>query len=338
MDISDAITNLLDKQDLAPGQMQDVMQNIMTGKTTDAQIAGFLIALRCKGETVDEIASAAQVMRELAAKVEITGEHLVDMVGTGGDSTGTFNISTAAAFVIAAAGAKVAKHGNRSVSSKSGSADLLETAGVKLDLNPKQVATCVNKVGLGFMFAPMHHSAMKYAIGPRKEMGVRTIFNLLGPLTNPASVKRQLTGVFAKEWVEPLARVLKKLGSSQVMIVHGTDGMDEISISAPTFIAELKNSQINSFSIKPEQFGFERSDIKSIQVADSQQSLELIKSVFAGDKSPAHDILCLNAGAAIYVAGVTDSIENGIQKAKEVIASGQAMTKLDELIKVSNSV
>lgn len=337
MDISTAITSLLDQQDLSETDMRGIMQAIMTGKTTDAQIAGFLIALRAKGESVGEIAAAAKVMRDLATKVEIKADNLVDMVGTGGDSTGTFNISTAASFVIAAAGGTVAKHGNRSVSSKSGSADLLETAGVKLDLSPEQVTKCVAEVGLGFMFAPMHHSAMKYAIGPRKEMAVRTIFNLLGPLTNPAGVKRQLTGVFAKKWLEPMARVLQKLGSKQVMIVHGEDGMDEISISAPTFITELKDGKISNNSISPEQFGFARADIKSIQVADSDESLALIQSVFADKPSPAHDIVCLNAGAAIYVAGIAESIDTGIVTAKQVISNGKALSKLEQLVKVSNS-
>jgi len=338
MDIPQAIASLLEKQNLTTKQMREVMLTIMTGKASDAQIAGFLIALRCKGETVEEIAAGAAVMRELANKVEVTGEHIVDMVGTGGDSAKTFNISTAASFVIAAAGAKVAKHGNRSVSSKSGSADLLESAGVKLDLSPEQITHCINEAGVGFMFAPVHHTAMKYAIGPRKEMGVRTIFNLLGPLTNPAGVKRQLTGVFAKKWLEPITKVLKKLGSEQVMLVHGADGMDEISISSPTYICELKDGKITSSTITPEQFGFARADIETIQVADSNESLALVKSALAGDETPAYDILCLNAGTAIYVSGIADSIASGVDIAKTVIKSGKASLKLEQLIKVSNSV
>lgn len=232
MDIHSAIQSVIDKKHLSNDQMRGVMQNIMTGECTDAQIAGFLVGLRSKGETVEEITAAANIMRELASRVHINKENLIDTCGTGGDGSSTFNISTTAAFVVAAAGGNVAKHGNRSVSSKSGSADVLEAAGVKFDLTPEQVAQCVEQLGIGFMFAPMHHSAMKYAIGPRRELGVRTIFNVLGPLTNPAGAKRQVMGVFSNDWLVTLATVLQNLGSEQVMVVHSNDGMDEISISA----------------------------------------------------------------------------------------------------------
>jgi anthranilate phosphoribosyltransferase len=260
------------------------------------------------------------------------------MVGTGGDNSGTFNISTASSIVIAACGGTVAKHGNRSVSSKSGSADLLEAAGVRLDLNAEQVAACISEVGFGFMFAPMHHSAMKHAIGPRKEMGVRTVFNLLGPLTNPAGVKRQLTGVFAKEWVEPVAEVLKELGTEQAMVVYSEDGMDEISICAPTFIAELKDGAILTRSITPEEFGFERADISSIKVNDVGESLKMIQSVLDNTPGSARDIICLNAGAAVYISGCSDSIEAGINMAKDALSSGKAKDKLAQLVEVSHRV
>jgi anthranilate phosphoribosyltransferase len=316
--------------------MQSVMTTIMTGKATPAQIGGFLIGLRMKGETIDEITAAAQVMRELATKVEVSGEHIVDIVGTGGDGSSTFNISTASCFVVAAAGGTVAKHGNRSVSSKSGSADVLEAAGVNLDLDPEQVARCVNEVGVGFMFAPKHHGAMKHAIGPRKEMGVRTIFNVLGPLTNPAGAPNQLLGVFSKELVEPLAKVLANLGSNHVLVVHSEDGMDEISIGAPTFVAELKNGEVTSYSIQPEDFGLKTADLASLKVEDAAQSLAVVKSVLENQPGPARDIVQLNAGAALYAAGLADSLSAGITKAGEVLASGEALAKLNALVAVSN--
>ena len=244
MHIQQALQKLLNKQNLSADEMREVMRLIMSGKATDAQIGGFLIALRCKGETIDEIAAAAEVMRELASKVDITGEHVIDTCGTGGDGANTFNISTTCAFVVAAAGGQVAKHGNRSVSSSCGSADVLEAAGVNLDLSAEQVAHCVNEIGVGFLFAPKHHGAMKHTINVRKEMGVRTLFNLLGPLSNPAGAPNQLIGVFSKEWVEPLAQVLKKLGSRHVLVVNADDGLDEISIASATTIAELKNGEV----------------------------------------------------------------------------------------------
>ncbi|MCW9005387.1 MAG: anthranilate phosphoribosyltransferase [Gammaproteobacteria bacterium] len=337
MDMQSAIKAVTEKRDLSQDEMTDVMNLIMTGQATDSQIGGFLIGLRMKGETVDEVTAAATVMRELSTKVEVQKDNLVDTCGTGGDASGSFNISTASAFVTAAAGAHVAKHGNRSVSSKSGSADVLETAGVNLELNPEQVAECIHNVGVGFLFAVKHHGAMKHAIGPRKEMGVRTIFNVLGPLTNPAGAPNQVIGVFSKDWVEPLAQVLKQLGSHHVMIVHAEDGMDEISIGSETHVAELKDGKISSYTIKPEDFGMLRSDLSAIKAKDSADSLAMIKSVFDGQAGPAQDIVCLNAGAAIYVSGIEGSLMAGIEKAQSVISDGSAKKKLEALIHYSNN-
>ncbi len=338
MDMPAAIRAVTERRDLTQEEMQSVMNTIMTGEATPAQIGGFLVGLRMKGETINEITAAAQVMRELATKVNISGEHIVDIVGTGGDGSGTFNISTASCFVVAAAGGTVAKHGNRSISSKSGSADLLEAAGVNLDLGPEQVAKCVNEVGVGFMFAPKHHGAMKHAIGPRKEMGVRTVFNVLGPLTNPAGAPNQLLGVFSKELVEPLAHVLANLGSHHVLVVHSEDGMDEISIAAPTFVAELKNGEVTTYTIQPEDFSLMRADLASLKVEDAAQSLAVVKSVLKNQPGPARDIVQLNAGAALYVAGLAESLAVGIAKAGEVLASGKALAKLEALVNVSNEV
>ncbi len=338
MDMPQAIRAVTERRDLSRDEMRSVMNSIMTGAATPAQIGGFLIGLRMKGETIDEITAAAEVMRELATPVVVQGEHVVDIVGTGGDGSSTFNISTASCFVVAAAGGKVAKHGNRSVSSKSGSADLLEAAGVKLDLSPEQVAQCVEQVGVGFMFAPRHHGAMKHAIGPRKEMGVRTIFNVLGPLTNPAGAPNQLLGVFSRELVEPLARVLANLGSEHVLVVHAEDGMDEISIAAPTFVAELKDGEVSTYTITPEDFGLARGDLASLKVADAEQSLQVVKSVLENQPGPARDIVQLNAGAALYAAGLADTLAAGVKKAGEVIASGAASDKLEQLVAVSNQI
>jgi len=335
MQIQQALQILLNKQDLSAAQMRDVMRLIMSGGATDAQIGGFLIALRCKGESIDEIAAAAEVMRELAGKVKVTGEHVIDTCGTGGDGANTFNISTTCAFVVAAAGGQVAKHGNRSVSSSCGSADVLEAAGVNLDLNAEQVAQCVHEIGVGFLFAPRHHGAMKYAIGPRKEMGVRTLFNLLGPLSNPAGAPNQLIGVFSKDWVEPLAQVLKKLGSRHVLVVNADDGLDEISIAAASTIAELKDGEVTTYTITPEQFGFQRASLTELAVTDAASSLLMVKSVLDNQPGAARDIVLLNAGAAIYAANITESLAAGIEKARQVIASGAARAKLDALIAYS---
>jgi len=336
MKIQQALNKILDKQDLTSSEMRDVMNIIMTGGATDAQIAGFLIALRCKGETVDEIAAAAGVMRELASKVAVSGEHVIDTCGTGGDGANTFNISTTCAFVVAAAGGQVAKHGNRSVSSSSGSADVLEAAGVNLDLSAEQVAQSVNEIGVGFLFAPKHHGAMKHAIGPRKEMGVRTLFNLLGPLSNPAETANQLIGVFSTDWVEPLAQVLKRLGSQHVLVVNAEDGLDEISIASASNIAELKDGIVSTYQITPEQFGLQRSSLETLAVDGSESSLTMLKSVLNNQAGAAKDIVILNSGAAIYAANLVTTLEAGIQKAQQVIENGTALEKFNALIAYSN--
>ena len=337
MDIQTAINNVINHIDLNREDMHSVMQTIMQGNATSAQIGGLLVALRIKGETVDEITAAAEVMRKLVAKVDVDKTNLVDTCGTGGDSSNTFNISTTSAFVVAASGARVAKHGNRSVSSKSGSADVLEAAGINIELNAEQVASCIENVGIGFMFAPMHHSAMKHAIGPRRELGVRTLFNVLGPLTNPAAAPNQLIGVFSKEWLNPLAETLKQLGSNHVLVVHSEDGMDEISISAETLIAELKNGKIKNYKISPDSFGISKYNIEELSVKNTNESLTMMKSVLDNNDNAAKAIVSINAGAAIYAAGISDSIKDGIDKALDVIESGAAKKKLEMLIQHSQS-
>jgi len=337
MDIQTAINEVINGNDLRRADMHAVMKTIMQGEATPAQIGGLLVALRLKGESVDEITAAAEVMRELAEKVNIDKTHLVDTCGTGGDGANTFNISTTSAFVVAAAGAKVAKHGNRSVSSKSGSADVLEAAGVNLGLKGTQVESCIENIGIGFMFAPMHHSAMKHAIGPRRELGIRTLFNVLGPLTNPAGAPNQLIGVFSNDWLTPLAETLKQLGSDHVLVVHSDDGLDEISISAKTNIAELNNGQINNYQISPEDFSMSLQDISSLAVSGVEDSLNMMHSVLDNTDGAAKDIVCLNAGAAIYAAGLADSIKDGVAKAISNIESGAAKEKLEHLIQHSQS-
>lgn len=328
----DVLQQLLNRQDLTHAQMLDVMRQVMQGELTQAQIAGLLIGLRMKGETVEEISAAAQVMRELSTKVEIRDTaHLVDTCGTGGDGIQTFNVSTVSAFVAAAAGAKVAKHGGRSVSSTCGSADVLEALGVSVNLSPRQVADAVDRIGIGFMFAPNHHSAMKHAAPVRRELGVRTLFNLLGPMTNPAGAKRQVMGVFHKDLTGLLARVLQRLGSEHVMVVHGADGMDEISFTGDTYVAELKDGEVREYVINPARFGMPVQDVQTIRIKDAAESKAMVLAVLAGKTGPARDIVLLNAGAAIYVSGVADSIEAGIAKAADVIDTGAAMKKLDQL-------
>lgn len=338
MNLQTAIQTVLDHKNLSRDEMRDVMRLIMTGEATQAQIGGFLIGLRMKGETVEEIAAAAEVMRELAHKVDVSGEHIVDIVGTGGDNSHTFNISTASCFVVAAAGGKVAKHGNRSISSKSGSADLLEAAGVNIDLTPEQVEQCIEQVGVGFMFAPKHHGAMKHAIGPRREMAVRTIFNVLGPLTNPAGAPNLVMGVFSEELVEPLANVFKALGSRHVMVVHSDDGLDEISIAAKTKVAELKDGEVTTWVIDPADFGCKADNLDALKVENADESLELVCSVLTNKPGPAKDIVVLNAGAAIYVCGLADTLEAGVARAREVIESEAAAEKMAALIALSNQV
>jgi anthranilate phosphoribosyltransferase len=339
MDMPAAIRAVTERRDLKADDMRVVMQTIMTGQATPAQIGGFLIGLRMKGETVEEITAAAEVMRSLATLVPVSDKaHLIDTCGTGGDGAQTFNISTTSAFVVAAAGAKVAKHGNRSVSSKSGSTDVLEAAGVNLDVTPEQVARCIAQAGVGFMFAPKHHGAMKHAIGPRREMGVRTIFNILGPLTNPAGAPNQVLGVFSMTLLEPLAQVLQRLGSRHVLVVHAEDGMDEISIGAVTHVAELKDGTVRTYSIWPEQFGLQRADIKALVVKGPQESLNMLRAVLDNTPGPALDIVLLNAGAAIYVAGVAASLDDGVQQARAVIENGSARAKLEALVQFSKAI
>ncbi len=313
-------------------EMAEVMHQIMTGECTPAQIGGFLVGLRMKGESVDEISAAAAVMRELSSGIKVEVDHLVDTCGTGGDSSGSFNISTASAIVAAAAGAHVAKHGNRSVSSKSGSADVLEAAGVDLDISAEHVASCIKGVGVGFMFAPKHHSAMRHAIGPRREMAVRTIFNVLGPLTNPAGAPNQVIGVFDLELVETMAHVLNKLGSRHVMVVHADDGMDEISITGNTSVAELKDGEISCYQLSPEDFGMALGAFQDLKVESVEESLLVIRSVFGNKPGAPLDIVCLNAGAAIYVSGISSSLKAGVEKAGAVIADGSASRMFDALV------
>jgi anthranilate phosphoribosyltransferase len=326
---SHILNQVISGQNLSFAVMQSLMRQVMAGELTQAQIAGLLVALRIKGESIDEIAAAASVMRELSTKVTLSNPtHLIDTCGTGGDGIQTFNVSTVSAFVAAAAGAKVAKHGGRSVSSTCGSADVLEILGVNVNLTPAEVAQCVDNIGIGFMFAPNHHSAMKYAAPVRRELGVRTLFNLLGPLTNPANAKRQVMGVFAKELTAKLAHVLQKLGSEHVLVVCGADGMDEISFTGDTYIAELKDGKVSEYILNPSQFGMPLHPLSSIQIQNADESKAMILDVLNGKQGAARDIVLLNAGAAIYVSGVVDSLQAGINKAAEVIDDGLALAKL----------
>ncbi|WP_137974835.1 anthranilate phosphoribosyltransferase [Pseudomonas sp. F(2018)] len=336
MDIKEALNRVVNQLDLSTAEMQDVMRLIMTGQCTDAQIGAFLMGMRMKSETIDEIVGAATVMRELAAPVQINAERLVDTCGTGGDGMNVFNVSTAAAFVVAAAGGRVAKHGNRAVSGKSGSADLLEAAGVYLNLKPEQVARCVESVGVGFMFAPAHHGAMKHAIGPRRELGLRTIFNMLGPMTNPAGVKHQVIGVFSQALCRPMAEVLQRLGSKHVLVVHAQDGLDEISLAAPTHVAELKDGVVSEYRIQPEDFGIKSQTLMGLTVEDAQGSLALIRDALGRRKTEhgqkAADMIVLNAGAALYAADLATSLKEGVQLAQDALHTGLAWEKLDELV------
>ncbi|MEI7917066.1 MAG: anthranilate phosphoribosyltransferase [Methylophilaceae bacterium] len=337
MGFKETLGQLLERQDLTHEAMLGVMHQVMGGELTQAQIAAFLIALRAKGETVDEIAAAAMVMRELSIKVDIQDKaHLIDTCGTGGDGIQTFNVSTVSAFVAAAAGAKVAKHGGRSVSSTCGSADVLEALGVNVNQTPQQVAASVNEIGIGFMFAPNHHSAMKHAAPVRRELGVRTLFNLLGPMTNPANAHRQVMGVFDQSLTTKLAKVLQQLGSEHVLVVHGADGMDEISFTGDTFVAELKNGEVTEYLINPAQWGLGLHDVKDIQIQNAEESKAMILAVLNGKPGAARDIVLLNAGAAIYVSGLVDTMQAGIEKAAAVIDSGAALQKLHQLISYSN--
>lgn len=327
-----ALQQLIDGRDLAYDDMKALMQQVMGGELTPAQIAGLLIGLRVKGETVDEIAAAADVMRSLSTKVAVGNTaHLVDTCGTGGDGIQTFNVSTAAAFVAAAAGVAIAKHGGRSVSSTCGSIDVLEALGVNVNQTPQQVAASIDEIGIGFMFAPNHHSAMKHAAPVRRELGVRTMFNLLGPLTNPAGAKRQVMGVFHRDLTGLLAGALQRLGSEHVMVVHGDDGMDEISFTGDSHIAELKNGEVRQYKVNPADFGLPLHALSAIQVANAEESKAMVLDVLAGKLGPARDIVVMNAGAAIYVADVANSLAAGIEAAKRAIDDGGAMRKLEQL-------
>lgn len=328
-----ALQHCIEHHELSHDEMTAMMRLIMSGEMPPTLVAGLLVALRTKKETVGEIAAAAQVMREFATPVQVADKkNLVDVVGTGGDGAHTFNISTAAMFVAAAAGAKIAKHGNRSVSSKSGSADILESLGVKLSLSPEQVAKCIAEVGVGFMFAPNHHPAMKNVVPIRKDLGVRTIFNILGPLTNPADAKRILMGVFHADLVGIQARVLQAMGMDHALVVYGRDGLDEISLEGPTLVGELKDGVVREYEIHPKDFGLKTAPSNSFKVADAEESKAIVLDVLNKTPSPASDIVCLNAGAVLYVADVAPSIASGIQMAQAAIASGAARQKLDQFI------
>ncbi|MCG8994236.1 anthranilate phosphoribosyltransferase [Laribacter hongkongensis] len=334
-----ALNRLIDGNELFFDEMLDIMRQIMRGDMTPAQIAGILIGLRVKVESVSEIAAAATVMREFATTVPVAERrHLVDTCGTGGDGAHTFNISTTAAFIVAAAGAQVAKHGGRSVSSSSGSADVLEALGVKLALTAENVGRCIDEIGLGFMFAPNHHTAMKYVAPVRRELGVRTIFNILGPLTNPAGAENQLMGVFHPDLVGIQARVLSQLGARHAMVVHGRDGLDEISLSGPTLVAELKNGWIREYELDPAEFGFSLCSAADLAAPTAEDSKARLLAVLDNQPGPARDIVCLNAGAAIYVAGVTDSLAEGIRLAQELLASGAARQKLGQLVELTHKL
>ena len=330
---NDALTRTIEHREIFHDEMLSLMRRIMSGEVSPVMIAALTVGLRVKKETIGEIAAAAQVMRELATHVEVKDDrHLVDTCGTGGDAAHTFNVSTCAAFVAAAAGAKVAKHMGRSVSSSSGSAEVLEALGASISMTPEQSGQAIEKLGLGFLFAPAHHSAMKYAAPVRKELGVRTIFNILGPLTNPAGAKNQVMGVFHADLVGIQVRALQRLGSKHVMTVHGMDGLDEISVSADTLVGELKNGEINEYMLHPSQFGLELFDRRAIQVTTVEESKEMILAALSGQPGPAHNIVALNAGAAIYVSGVAPSMKAGVERARQTITSGAAKKKLDEFV------
>lgn len=332
-----ALVRLIEQREIFYDEMLSLMRQIMSGEVSSAQIAGILVGLRVKKETIGEISAAAFVMREFSTKVPVTRrDHLVDTCGTGGDAAHTFNISTASAFVAAAAGARVAKHGGRSVSSTCGSADVLEALGVNLNLTPAQVGHSIDQIGIGFMFAPNFHGAMKHAAPVRRELGVRTIFNVLGPLTNPAGADNQVMGVFHTDLVGIQARVLQRLGSRHVLVVHGSDGMDEITISGPSYIAELKDGNISEYTVQPSDFGLQAASLDAIRVANADEAKTMLLGVLDNQPGTARDIVLLNAGAAIYASGITATLADGVRRAAEVIASGAAKDKLNQLVRISN--
>ena len=344
MGIKEAIQEVIKGNSLSEDEMAGVFEQIMSGGATDAQIGSFLTALRLKGETVEEITGAARIMRKKATKlkvktaVNINEETVIDTCGTGGSGTNTFNVSTISAFVVAGCGAKVAKHGNRSVSSQCGSADVLKELGVNIDLSPEKVADCVKKIGIGFLYAPLYHGAMKYAIGPRREIGIRTIFNVLGPLTNPAGADSQIIGVYDESLTEVIARVLKNLGTRRAFVVHGLDGLDEITVTSGTKVSELRDNKIQTYCIKPEDFGIPRSTLNDIRGKDAKVNAEIALNVLSGEKGPKRDIVLLNSAAALTAASKTDDIQAGIKIAEESIDSQQAINKLNQLKKVSNEL
>lgn len=343
MNIQQALNHITKNIHLTQPQMEDIMRSIMQGEATEAQIGALMMGLRMKGESIDEITAAARVMREFAIKIDVSDiKYLVDIVGTGGDGQNLFNVSTASSFVIAAAGATIAKHGNRGVSSKSGSSDLLEQAGIHLDLDMQQTERCIREMGVGFLFAPNHHKAMKYAVGPRRELGVRSIFNLLGPLTNPAGVKRFVIGVFSDELCRPIAEVMKQLGAEHVMVVHSRDGLDEISLAAPTAVAELKDGEVTEWTLNPEDVGIESQTLSGLVVADASASLKLIKDALSKNKSDigekAANMIALNAGAGIYVAGITKTYAQAVTFAQDIIYGGQALEKMSVLAEFTKTL
>lgn len=343
MDIKQALNHITKNIHLTDDQMQDVMYTIMRGEASDAQIGALLMGLRLKGESIQEITAAARVMRDLSIKVNSTNiDYLVDIVGTGGDGQNLFNVSTAASFVISAAGATVAKHGNRGVSSRSGSSDLLEQAGIQLDLNQIQTERCLREMNLGFLFAPNYHQAMKHAIQARKDLGIRTIFNLLGPLTNPANVQQLVVGVFSDELCVPMAEVFKQLGAQHVMVVHSKDGLDEISLATSTLVAELKDGQIQTWILEPQAFHIEPQTLYGLDVKDPKESLALIKDALGRNKSPlgqkAADLIALNAGAGIYVSGLATTYAEGVLFAQDIIDGGQALEKMSVFAEYTKNI
>ncbi len=335
----EALTRVIEHREIFHEEMLSLMRAIMSGEVSPVLIAAIITGLRVKKETIGEIAAAAEVMREFATKVPVKDpESLTDIVGTGGDGAHTFNVSTAATFVCAAAGARIAKHGNRSVSSKSGSADVLEALGANINLKPEQIGRCIDEVGVGFMFAPNHHGAMKHAAPVRRELGVKTIFNILGPLTNPAGAQQELMGVFHPDLVGIQARVLERLGSRHVMVVHGMEGLDEISISGPTLVAELKGGKIDEYNITPQTFGIKARDTAEVKVDGVEQSKAMVLSALANEPGAARDIVVLNAGAGIYVAGLAPTVAEGVKKAQAMIAGGAARAKLDQFVKLTQQL
>lgn len=337
MNIREAIEKLVNRVDLSEQETIEVMNQIMTGEATPLQVASFLTALRMKGETMPEITGAARVMREKVRRVKVRAGPVFDVVGTGGDQKGTINISTASAFVVAGAGITVAKHGNRSVSSKSGSADVLAALGVKIDASKERVEECLEKIGIGFLFAPLLHEAMKYAVQPRREIGIRTVFNLLGPLTNPAGATHQLTGIYDGALTELITQVLRNLGTVRAMVVHGMEGLDEISLCGPTKISELRDGQIRNYTLTPEEVGLKRCRLEEIQGGNPEQCADALRAVLRGEKGAKRDVVLLNSGAALYVSGAAGSVAEGIRLAAEAIDSGKAQAKLEQLVRMTNA-